>query len=68
MQSMTKPELLPGGIPHGRRFVSIEHELADLSVSNKLLSKRVELLEKRLSRCWALAIFSALLAALSLMV
>lgn len=62
LQSMRRPELVPGAVPHTRRFLSIEHELADVGTLLKVLEKRVERAERRLFFAWCAAVLAVLVA------
>jgi hypothetical protein len=62
LQSMRKPDVGSGGVPHSRRFLSIEYELSDFSVTVKLLEKRVAGLERNLRIALIAATAAGLLA------
>lgn len=48
LHSMRKPELVPGAVPHSRRFLSIEHELVEFNLALRVLQKQTARAERRL--------------------
>lgn len=65
MQSMQRPELKPGGIPHTRRFLSIERDLQQQSASTRLIAKQLESARREARLALALATIALLAAVLA---
>lgn len=61
LQSMMRPESSSAGVPHTRRFLSIERELEQLGASIKLLEKRLESTKRDVKVAWIAAGAAALL-------
>lgn len=65
-QSMQKPDLKASEVPHSRRFLSIENDLAQLDASFRLMEKSVISAQKEARIAWILATVALLAAALKI--
>lgn len=66
LHSMRKPELVPGAVPHSRRFLSIEHELVEFNLALRVLQKQTARAERRLFFALLIAGCAAVVALLAL--
>lgn len=64
-QSMRKPDIKMSGVPHSRRFLSIENDLAQVDAALRLLEKGLISAQKEARIAWILATVAVLAAALA---
>lgn len=64
-QSMRKPDVKMSGVPHSRRFLSIENDLAQVDAALRLLEKGLISAQKEARIAWILAAIAVLTAALA---
>lgn len=66
MQSMKKPDVKLSGVPHSRRFLSIENDLDQVSATMRLMEKGLISAQKEARIAWILATAALVLAALAM--
>lgn len=66
MQSMKRPEEVPGEVPHSRRFLRIENDLDQARANIKLLKKAVERAQREARIAWLVALCALVAAGVAL--
>jgi hypothetical protein len=66
LQSMKRPEEVPGEVPHSRRFLRIENDLDQARANIKLLKKAVEKAQRDARLAWIVALLAGIIAGAAL--
>ncbi len=66
MQSMKRPDVKMSGVPHSRRFLSIENDVDQISAALRLTEKGLISAQKEARIAWILATVALIFAALAI--